>query len=336
MEGEAGLAGLRFVACATLFLWLAVAVPPPGSRVVVDAHNCYPYNGKWADRIDRALSTGVPVAIEQDLFWYTDPKTGRSWSLVSHGDPVDGTEPLMRDYFFERIRPIMEKALRDGNSGDWPLITLNLDFKSDEPEHHAAVWKLLGEYEGWLTTAERGPDPRRVMPLKPGPLLVLTGEADSQERDFHDIVPVGSRLRAFGAIHTYGRSAHTPPPKLAPGQATNYRRWWNNPWSVVEEGGQRHAGAWSRAGVERLRSLVKSAHARGLWIRFYTLNGTAPGSAEKNGWDTDYDFGSRERVQARWSAAIRAGVDYIATDQYEDLAAFKRTVEEPKPVRQNR
>jgi hypothetical protein len=24
----------------------------------VDAHNCYPYEGNWADRIDRALSVG--------------------------------------------------------------------------------------------------------------------------------------------------------------------------------------------------------------------------------------------------------------------------------------
>ena len=39
----------------------------PGSRVVMDAHNCYPYDGRWADRIQRALSAGAPLAIEQDL-----------------------------------------------------------------------------------------------------------------------------------------------------------------------------------------------------------------------------------------------------------------------------
>src|SRR5271163_2432037 len=96
-------------------------VPAPGSRTIMDAHNCYPYFEWWYDRIDRALSAGTPLAIEQDLGWYTDEKTGKSWSVVTHGDPMTGEEPLMEHYFFDRVRPIVEKALRDGNHGDWPL-----------------------------------------------------------------------------------------------------------------------------------------------------------------------------------------------------------------------
>jgi hypothetical protein len=46
------------------------AVVAPGARSVMDAHNCYPYDGRWGDRVDRALSAGTPVAIEQDLAWY--------------------------------------------------------------------------------------------------------------------------------------------------------------------------------------------------------------------------------------------------------------------------
>jgi hypothetical protein len=42
-------------------------------RPVLDAHNCNPYNGQWADRIDRALSLGFPVSIEQDIAWAFDP-----------------------------------------------------------------------------------------------------------------------------------------------------------------------------------------------------------------------------------------------------------------------
>ena len=41
----------------------------PGRRVLLDAHNAYPYEGRWSDRIDRALATGLPLAIEQDLVW---------------------------------------------------------------------------------------------------------------------------------------------------------------------------------------------------------------------------------------------------------------------------
>src|SRR6516165_1188906 len=115
----------------------------PGSRSVMDAHNCYPYFEWWSDRIDRALSAGTPLAIEQDLAWHTDPKTGKSWSIVTHGLPAEGHEPTMKQYFFERVRPIVEQALRDNNRSNWPLITLNLDFKTEEPEHLRAVYALL-------------------------------------------------------------------------------------------------------------------------------------------------------------------------------------------------
>lgn len=272
------------------------------------------------------------MAIEQDLFWYTDKISGKSRSIVSHGKPIDGTEPLMRDYFFERIRPIMEQALREGNKGDWPLITLNLDFKTDEAAHHRAVWESLGEYESWLCTAERGADPSVVMPMKAGPLLVLTGEADTQERDFYQILPAGGRLRVFGAVHELGADPSVPPEHMISGPATNYRRWWNNPWRVVENGGQPKAGLWTAIGAQRLTSLVQYAHAQNLWIRFYTLNGHPSELLAVNGWDRGYNFGSREAVEERWRAAIVAHVDYIATDEYEALAALKREMASQAPA----
>ena len=287
----------------------------------MDAHNCYPYAGQWADRIERALKTGTPLAIEQDLFWYTDPHTHRSQSLVTHGTPIQGDEPSMRDYFFEGIRRLMESALQKGDHGDWPLVTLNLDFKSDEALHHAAVWKLLKQYEAWICSA----DIRTVMSMRIRPLLVLTGEADSQERDFYDIVPLGNRLLVFGAVDTAGKNPMSAPEVMAPQAANNYRRWWNNPWNVVERGG-REGSALHRQGNEfRLKQLVTHAHELGLWIRFYTLDGLPDRDLSRNGWDKGYNFGSREKASLRWMAAIKAGVDFIATDQYEDVAALVRS-----------
>src|SRR5258708_40343824 len=78
----------------------------PGARTVMDAHNCYPYFEWWGDRIKRALSAGAPLAIEQDLLWYTDPRTGRSWSVVTHGAPATGHEPTLENYFFDNVRPV--------------------------------------------------------------------------------------------------------------------------------------------------------------------------------------------------------------------------------------
>ena len=154
----------------------------PGSRTVMDAHNCYPYFEWWSDRIDRALSAGTPLAIEQDLAWHTDAKTGRSWSVITHGDPTTGEEPTMDRYFFEKVRPIVEKALREGNHGDWPLITLNLDFKDDKPDHLAAVLALLRKYQPWLTTTVKSSDCGWLRPLKCGRFWCLPANPTNNKK----------------------------------------------------------------------------------------------------------------------------------------------------------
>jgi hypothetical protein len=301
----------------------------PGARSLLDAHNCYPDAGHWSDRIDRALGTGMPLAIEQDLVWRCPAPGGSSCApVVSHGPPLTGAEPTLEAYFLERIAPLMEQALSAPDRSRWPLIVLNLDFKTEEPEHLAAVWALLGKYERWLTTAPRTGSEAEIAPLSPGPLLVLTGESDAQAAAFHDRVPAGSALRLFGAVHVAGLPDTPPPadlapdteapPQISPGPRTNYRRWWNNAWRVVEWPGQPRAGAWTAADETRLRALVREAHARALWIRFYTLDGFAPDA--DRGWFATYNFGSLDAARTRWRAALDAGVDFIATDQYEAFA----------------
>jgi hypothetical protein len=295
-------------------------------RVVLDAHNCYPYDGKYQDRIDIALKTGLPVAIEQDLAWYVDPATKQGRSVLIHGEKPNGTEPNMRDYFFERVRPIVEKALKlkDNKREEWPLITLNLDFKTDEPDHHRAVLKLLGEYQGWLTTAPRTDTPDVPAPLDWKPILVLTGVSPVQQLTFHDAVPMGGRVILFGAGDVTSRQADVPVERLIPNRATNYRRWINSPWSIVELGGQVKAADWSPADADRLRAIMARARQLGYWMRLYTLNGHEPAVGEAAGWSKGYNFGSREAVEIRWKASVAAGVDYIATDQYEEFAPLVR------------
>ncbi|HMD50195.1 MAG TPA: hypothetical protein VKG79_13895, partial [Bryobacteraceae bacterium] len=92
------------------------------NRPVLDAHNCYPYDGRWSDRIDRALANGFPVSIEQDLTWYADSAPGKGRVVVTHRAEADGSEPTLRQYFFERVRPIVEKALASNDRSRWPLI----------------------------------------------------------------------------------------------------------------------------------------------------------------------------------------------------------------------
>src|SRR5580692_7374176 len=98
----------------------------PGSRTVILSHNAYPDHGKYADRLDRAIAAGLPFATEQDLAWI-DGK-----SLEIHGSKnASGDDPTLETYFFPKVKPIVEKALKEGNKGNWPLVTLYLDIKND-------------------------------------------------------------------------------------------------------------------------------------------------------------------------------------------------------------
>lgn len=299
-------------------------------RPVLDAHNCYPNDGRWADRIERALGQGFPVSIEQDIAWGVDPATGKGRPVVSHSAKTSGGEPTLRSYFFERVRPIVEQALAANDRGRWPLLVLHFDFKSTEPQLLHAVWDLLGEYETWLTTAPKTANASELAPFDTRPILAITEDSDAQEEVFFRQVSPGARLRVFGSAHTGGLekvsrqdraylAAALPPQTLLPEPPTNYRRWWNNSWWEVEEGGQTVAGSWNPAKQRRLQALVDRAHQLGYWIRFYTLDGFAP--SENRGWDEGYNFGSREAALVRWRAALQAGVDFVATDQYEELAA---------------
>ena len=179
----------------------------PGRRVLLDAHNAYPYQERWSDRTDRALTARLPIAIEQDLVWRSAASGDPAQSIVSHGEPFTGREPALRD-FFERIRPLVTRALVDGPDDRWPLITLNLDFKDSHPEHFEAIWASLGDYESWLTTARKSADENAVQPLDVRPVLVLTGADPAQRLIFHDALPVGSRLRLLAPY----RLARRKPP----------------------------------------------------------------------------------------------------------------------------
>ena len=309
----------------------------PGRTPLLDAHNCYPYEGRWDDRLERALSTGFPVAIEQDLAWYTDPKTGARRSIIAHGEPFTGNEPVLREYFFPRVLPALEMARRKGNKAEWPIVILHFDFKDEEPEHIRSVAKLLGDYDTWITSAKKTANPADISPLEVKPLLILTEESDVQEKIFSGEVPAGGKIRVFGSakvnrsfLEGLNKEQKTAalvkirPEELVSKPPTNYRRWWNNSWYVVERGGATGGGAWTDQDNARLKAVVDHAHQLRYWIRFYTLDGFT--AAQNQGWDKDYNFGSMAAVEKRWRAAIEAGVDMIATDQYEDLREFMRSL----------
>jgi hypothetical protein len=313
------------------------------NQPMLDAHNCYPYDGHWSDRIQRALNSGYPVSIEQDLAWYVDPVTGKGRVVVSHTPHPTGREPTLDDYFFRQVRPVIEKAIAENKRSQWPLIVLHFDFKDNQAPLLRAVWQILGEHEEWLSTAVKTSDPSKLSPIERKPILVVTEESDEQQKVFYDDLPIGENLRLFGSAHTHPTPKNmtkeqvmhwavtVPPDELLREAPTNYRRWWNSSWYTVEEGGEPGAGDWTVADNQRLHSLVNHAHKMGYWVRFYTLDGFAP--AEDQGWGQGYNFGSRKAVVLRWKAAITAGVNFIATNQYEGLSGhLKQDAKELRPT----
>jgi hypothetical protein len=299
----------------------------PGARTLLHAHNCYPENGRGADRLERALSTGLPIAIEQDLVWCSDSAR----SVVAHDPLCGGDEPSLEQHFFERIRPYVEEALERGDRADWPLIVLHLNVRTEEPTHLAEIRRGLAAHADWLTTVPRTADPETIAELELRPLIAITEYSAAREQAFHDDLLPGEPLYVFGAVPAPQPPAgasraeradwfvEAEPFRLMEAGRTNYRRFWNGSWWTVERGGQRKAADWTESDRERLDSLVAEAHSRGLFIRFYNLNGH-PHQDRRGGWSPGYNFGSLAAVRVRWRAARQAGVDLLATDQYELLA----------------
>jgi hypothetical protein len=301
----------------------------PGSRIVVLAHNAYPDHGKYGDRLDRVITTGQPFVVEQDLSWI-DGK-----SLMIHGAKNAGSDdPSLDSYFFPKIKPLMEKALKEGNNGTWPVVTLYLDIKNDPIEHLEAISKTLDQYDAWITTAVKPADAAKQTPLDVKPLMILVEDKqkDIKQDFFYGRVPVGGKIRVFGSITKAGPTpgmklskteaidymATLSPEKVITEKANTYRRWIGADWALIEKGGQHQAGEWSKEKEARLREFVDYGHHMGYFVSMYCLDGYT--AAENQGWDKDYNFGSKETVVPRWQAAIRAKADFVSTDQYEDLS----------------
>jgi hypothetical protein len=307
----------------------------PGARTLVLAHNAYPYEGKYADRLDRAIASGGPFVVEQDLVWVN----GKSLEIHNAKLAADDS-PTLETYFFPKVAPIVEKALKEGNKGNWPLITLYLDIKNDPIEHLEAISKVLDKYDGWLTKAVKTADITKQSPLELKPMMVLLEdkENDIKQDFFYGRVPVGGKIRAFGGPTKFDDNPnHLPrtaraermagllklePEQLVTKRADNYRRWFGTDWNFIELCGPEHGKDWTPVTEARVRHFVDYGHSLGYLVGFYEINGF---TADQNqGWMDEYNFGSQEAALLRLNAVIKAHADFISTDQYEEVAKIIR------------
>ena len=319
-----------------LALMFAAATPPftPGTRTLVLAHNAYPDDGKYADRLDRALAAGLPIAFEEDFVWVN----GKSL-LIHNEKQAKDDSPTIDSYFFRQVAPMMEKALKEGNKGNWPLIYLYLDIKNDPIEHLKVIDQMLDKYDGWLTKAVKNADIRKMSPLEVKPMMVLLEDKqkDIKQEFFYDRVPVGGKIRAFGGPEKFDDNPNKlprdkraermagllkiDPATLVSKRADNYHRWFGTDWNFIELCGPAHKD-WSPEAEARLRKFVELGHSMGYMVGVYGINGWT--ESENQGWTAEYNFGSRAAADVRLKAALKAKVDFISTDQYEETAKVVR------------
>jgi hypothetical protein len=149
---------------------------------------------------------------------------------------------------------------------------------------------------------------------------------------------VGGKFRAFGSAVKFNDNPRNlprtakeerlaglvkiQPEELVTRRADNWRRWFGTDWNFIELSGPTHGADWNAATEARVKKFVDYGHSLGYLVSFYEINGFT--ESQNRGWTAEYNFGSPEAARLRWNAVVAAHADFVATDQYEDLAQFIR------------
>lgn len=293
---------------------LAIVMCGADAPLPISAHNCYPINREDNARLVEALGLGIDN-IEIDIGWDENLQQ----ILVGHdAAPQPGIRyPRFDAYFTAAIEAHWKSARADGA----PTV-LTIDWKTDRIEAVAAFKRYLDEHAEWFSTAIKPEDPATRTPLTPRRLTVcFTGSENAKVR-YDAMVRPGEPYRAFRDVVFGAGSAYESDVKTyVKSKANAYHRFLTFYWGVVERGGPALAKDWTAADEARLKTLVEFAHRGGYRIRMYCLNGHSGMLL------TGYRFANDEAARARWTAAVRAGVDWVASDEYREIVEAVRTAQ---------
>lgn len=293
---------------ATLIGVEPASTPKP---LPISAHNCYPTNGQSDDRIAQALALGIDN-IEIDLGW--DTAGGRL--IVGHdAKPREGQTYAE---FAKYVVPALERHWKVRRPDNAPTV-LTIDWKTAEPEAVRKFKAFLDDHADWFSSAPKVAGgalvPRRLT-------VCLTGD-DRAKEAYDALIPPGGNYRAF-RDKVFGAGAYFDNLNdYAPRPADTYFRFLTFHWATIEPGAPAAAGDWTEAEAGRLKALMTLVHDRGYRARFYCLNGS---------WSLGtrfYTFPTPAAARVRWLAAADAGVDFIATDDYEAIVYELRAARGP-------
>jgi len=113
---------------------------------------------------------------------------GNGRVVVSHTPHATGKEPTLEDYFFKQVTPSSkESSLKTNAANGRSSSALRLQ---GQPSPVAqAVLAGARQHEAWLSTAVKTSDPAKLSPIDRKPILVITEEADEQQKVFSTPCP---------------------------------------------------------------------------------------------------------------------------------------------------
>jgi hypothetical protein len=251
-----------------------------------NAHNCYPEKGQYRDRLERARQAGLR-AVEIDVTWSEQ----RRRTVISHEKTPSGGEPTLKEYFWKAVEPELRRLPR--GQAAW---LLQIDFKIDHPAVIEEVYRDLDRRRRLLT--------RFGDQVDYGPLTVMLTGDNAAIASFEKRSRGNGPYLAMANREPVERQYQDNVTAYFDADATPFYRVFNLEWVHLEPDREaRRSGPLPESARTRLRALAELARQKGYWLRTWTLN--------------ESTFGGREGLLERWRAAREAGVDMIATDEYE-------------------
>lgn len=292
---------------APLLAAVLIATPRDDTRpapLPAAAHNCYPSRGRSRERIEEALRLGIDN-IEIDLGW--DPLKKRL--IVTHeAEPkLNPNAPEFESY----LLPALMDHWKSPRADKAPTI-LTIDWKTSRPEAVSRFKEFLDRRADWFTSAPKNQNARGALEVR-RLTVCFTGSEKAKDR-YDELIPENGVYRAFKDQVFGGDGSYLDDVQdYAPTPASPYHRFVTIAWSHIERGGQPLSKDWTKAEQTRLCSIVRRVHEQGYRLRIYCLNGRG-----RNPLDP-YAFPSSRSARLRWLAAYRAGADWIASDNYQEL-----------------
>ena len=256
----------------------------------------YPWSGRTrttTNEHDRplydALQNGFK-SVEADV-WLVDGEL-----VVSHDDPRLPTtaEPkgTLESLY---LKPLRQRVRQNDGSvyrGDRDYFTLLVDIKSEAEPTYRALHRELKEHERMLTTFNRGG-------VEDGAVTAIV--SGNRPREFME----GQRTRYAAYDGRIPDDLGNSPQTFVPLVSQNWTRLFT--WQGV--------GPMPEEEREKLREIVRTAHADGQRVRFWATPETPDAARE-----------------AVWRELVAAKVDYINTDNLTALEAFL-LANDPRPTR---